>query len=77
MSVTNIYQAKTQFSKLIDQVIAGEEVVIARAGKPVAKLVAYSHRPKRRVPGRLKGEIFISDDFTEESAEINKLFYGS
>lgn len=76
MLLTNIYQAKTQFSKLIDMVIAGKEVVIAKSGKPVAKLVTYSPPVKERIPGRLKGKISISDDFTAESEEINKLFYG-
>lgn len=76
MLMTNIYQAKTQFSKLIEMALSGQEVVISRARKPVAKLIAYFPEVKQRFPGRLKGKISISDDFTAQSREINKLFYG-
>ena len=58
----NIYEAKTHLSALVARAAAGEEVIIARAGRPVARLVAYK-APPRRVPGRLKGKIWISDDF--------------
>jgi len=55
MSVTiNVHAAKTQFSKLLARVIAGEEIIIAKAGKPVAK---------KRVPGIDKGKIWMSKDF--------------
>ena len=74
--MTNIYQAKTQLSKLIEKVEKGEEVIIAKAGKPVAQLVPYKSNLKPRKPGLLKGKIFISDDFDEEDEEINKMFYG-
>jgi prevent-host-death family protein len=50
----NVYDAKTHLSRLLDRVAAGEEIVIARAGKPVAKLVPLSPEPSVRVPGRLK-----------------------
>ena len=76
MITTNIYQAKTNLSKLIEQVINGKEVIIAKAGKPVAKLVSYKKKLKPRKPGLLKGKIFVSDDFNDEDEEINKLFYG-
>lgn len=49
--VVNIHEAKTHFSKLIERVLAGEEITIARAGKPVARLSAIVERPRRRVPG--------------------------
>ncbi len=49
--VVNIHEAKTHFSKLIERVLAGEEITIARAGKPVARLSAIRERPHRRVPG--------------------------
>lgn len=75
MITTNIYDAKTNLSKLIEQVIAGKEVVIAKAGKPVAKLTAYLPAKEKRKPGLLKGKIWVSDDFDEEDEEINKLFY--
>jgi len=76
MITTNIYQAKTNLSKLIEQVINGKEIIIAKAGKPVAKLVSYKKKLKPRKPGLLKGKIFVSDDFNDEDEEINKLFYG-
>lgn len=49
--VVNIHEAKTHFSKLIERVLAGEEITIAKAGKPVARLSAIQERPRRRVPG--------------------------
>lgn len=63
MRLVNIYEAKTHFSKLIDSVVHGNEVVIAMAGKPVAKLVPIK-KTKRRF-GVLKGKIKISQDFDE------------
>ncbi|GAB3456074.1 type II toxin-antitoxin system prevent-host-death family antitoxin [Massilia terrae] len=63
MKTVNIHEAKTQFSKLIDAVAQGEEIVIAKAGKPTAMLVPIQqHKPSRR-PGTMKGEIRIADDF--------------
>ena len=50
--------------------------VIDKAGKPVAKLVAYKEKLAPRQPGLWKGKIWVSDDFDEEDEEINKLFYG-
>ncbi len=50
----NVYAAKTHLSRLLDRVTAGEEIVIARAGKPVAKLVPLPQKQSARVPGRLK-----------------------
>lgn len=76
MIITNIYDAKTNLSKLIEQVIAGKDVIIAKAGKPVAKLTAYLPSKEKRKPGLWKGKVWISDDFNEESEEINELFYG-
>jgi prevent-host-death family protein len=58
----NLYEAKTQLSALVEQAAAGAEIIIAKAGKPMAKLVAF--RPAaRRKPGRAKGLVWISDDF--------------
>lgn len=59
----NIYDAKTAFSKLIKKAIAGEEVIIARSGKPVAKLVPFQKPCRDRVPGSAVGKIVISEDF--------------
>lgn len=63
MQTMNIHEAKTQFSKLIEAVIQGEEVIIARAGKPVASLVAIQPKTPVRHAGALKGKIKIADDF--------------
>ena len=59
----NIHEAKTQFSKLVESAMKGEETIIAKAGKPVAKLVPISlKKPKRRL-GVLKDKIKIAPDF--------------
>jgi prevent-host-death family protein len=61
MEILNVHQAKTHLSRLLDQVAKGEEIVIAKSGRPVARLVAIPDTPRR--PGRLKGKIWIADDF--------------
>jgi len=76
MQIINIHQAKTNLSRLIEKTLSGEDVIIAKAGKPVAKLVAYKDKAKPRKPGLWKGKIWISDDFNDEDEEINRLFYG-
>ena len=62
MTVVNVHEAKTQLSRLLALAEAGEEVVIARRGEPVVRLVACKTRKERR-PGRLKGKVVIPDDF--------------
>ena len=59
----NVHEAKTHLSRLLARVQAGEEVVIARAGQPVAKIVPFRPRPGKRIPGTAKGRIWISEDF--------------
>ena len=59
----NVHEAKTHLSKLLEQVRQGEEVVIAKAGKPVARLVAVRQKTKERRPGGAKGTISYADDF--------------
>lgn len=75
MQIFNIHDAKTNLSKLIEITATGEDVIIARAGKPVAKLSSYKEKLKPRKLGLLKGKIEIPDDFDDEDEEINKLFY--
>ncbi len=75
LQMTNIYQAKTNLSRLVNLALAGEDVVIAKAGKPVVKLVPYEALKKPRTFGKFKGQISVSDDFDEEDEEINKMFY--
>jgi len=71
----NIHEAKTHLSKLLERVALGEEVIIAKSGKPVAKLVAFELQPKPRVFGSAKGEFIVPDDFNEPDPEIEDLFY--
>lgn len=59
----NIYDAKTRLSQLVDRAEAGEEIIIARGGRPAAKLVAWRPPPARRKPGRLRGRVRIGRDF--------------
>jgi prevent-host-death family protein len=64
MSVTvNVHEAKTNFSKLLAQAINGEEVIIAKAGTPIARLVPFAEKPLRRIPGTAIGKMVIADDF--------------
>ena len=63
MQIVNIHEAKTHFSKLIDAVARGEEIVIARAGKPAARLVPIEPARPERKPGALKGKIHVPEDF--------------
>ncbi|MDE0169014.1 MAG: type II toxin-antitoxin system Phd/YefM family antitoxin [bacterium] len=61
--IVNVYEAKTHLSKLLDRVLNGEEIVIGRAGKPVARLVPFAAKRTPRVPGRLAGKIVMAEDF--------------
>ncbi|MEK7949885.1 type II toxin-antitoxin system Phd/YefM family antitoxin [Luteolibacter soli] len=66
----NIHEAKTHLSKLIERVAAGEEIVISKAGKPVAKLVPYSAQVTPRTGGFLAGQIWESADCWEPDSEL-------
>jgi len=70
----NIHEAKTHLSKLVQEAAAGEEIVIAKAGDPVAKLVAYERPVKRRKPGAWKGKVWIAPDFDELPPDIAEAF---
>ncbi|MCU0579296.1 MAG: type II toxin-antitoxin system prevent-host-death family antitoxin [Desulfobacterota bacterium] len=74
MQVTNISQAKAQLSALIEKVLAGEEIIIGRAGKPVAKLIRYEKGQAERLPGALKGKIRIAADFDVLPEDIVRAF---
>ena len=65
MIEVNIHEAKTHLSRLLAQVEAGEEVIIARSGEPIARIVAIARQPKKRVLGADRGLIVISDDFDD------------
>ena len=63
--LVNIHEAKTQLSKLVERAAGGEEIIIAKAGRPMARLVPYVERRQPRKPGRLKGKLWVADDFDE------------
>ena len=64
-AVVNVYEAKTNLSKLLDRVERGEEIVLGRNGRPVARLSAYRTRRAPRVPGQLAGKIEMAPDFAD------------
>jgi prevent-host-death family protein len=72
----NLHHTKTQLSKLVERALAGEEIIIARAGKPLVRLTSCSQPIPERVPGALKGRMWIADDFDQTSDEIVRLFEG-
>lgn len=74
MPITNISEAKAQLSALIRRVEDGEEVVIGRGGRPVARLVPFERREEPRRPGALKGQIHIAPDFDELPDDIAEAF---
>lgn len=69
MKQVNIYEAKTQLSRLVDKAVNGEDIIIARAGKPVARLTRVSPEQGRRKLGVLDGRFKISDDFNQPLPE--------
>lgn len=62
-SIINIHEAKTHLSRIVDEVAAGTEVIIAKAGKPLARLSPISAPVKKKKLGLLKGKVKVSDDF--------------
>ncbi len=69
----NVYEAKTQLSKLLEEVEGGGEVVIARNGKPVARLVPLQRSSPDRVPGGWEGKVWIADDFDDQGGEWGEM----
>lgn len=73
----NVYEAKTHLSQLLDRAAAGEEIIIARAGRPVARLMPLTEpASRRRTPGAWRGQVTISADFDELPADIDAAFQG-
>jgi prevent-host-death family protein len=73
----NVYEAKTHLSQLLDRAAAGEEIVIARAGRPVARLVPLAEAAtRRRTPGAWRGSVSIADDFDELPPGLDAAFGG-
>lgn len=74
MFIKSVTEAKAQLSRLIERAIAGEEVIIGRAGKPAVVLRAYEAAPATRTPGALRGKIRIADDFDELPEDLADAF---
>ena len=72
----NVHEAKTHFSELLQKVEAGEQVIIARSGKPVARLIAIKPKRAPRPLGTGKGDFVVPDDFDAPMADFETEFYG-
>lgn len=68
----NVHEAKTQLSKLLERVANGEEIIIAKAGQPVALLSPYHKKLPKRVPGNDAGKVIITPEFDEASPEFDE-----
>ncbi|MFP4502036.1 MAG: type II toxin-antitoxin system Phd/YefM family antitoxin [Candidatus Hydrogenedentota bacterium] len=76
MKTANIHEAKTHLSRLLERVAQGEEIIIANAGKPVARLVPYHLEPAPREPGIWQGKVEIAADFDDLPEDIAAAFRG-
>ncbi len=72
-SIVNVHEAKTHFSKLLERVAAGERIIIAKAGKPVAVLQPLTELPKRRPFGIDKGKVFVHEDWDDPIPELEEM----
>ncbi len=72
----NVHEAKTHLSRLLERVERGEEIVIGRAGKPVARLVPYRGERGPRTPGGWEGRVAIGEDFDELPEDLAAAFRG-
>lgn len=77
MQFYNMYDAKTNLSKLVAIVLQGEEVIIGKSGKPLIKLVAFDKQSEQRRPGFWKNKLVIKSDFDQVDKQIEELFYGN
>lgn len=71
MLTVNIHEAKTHLSKLLERVMNGEQIIIAKAGKPIAILTPFSEMPQPRIPGNDAGKVVIGADFDEPLPEFD------
>lgn len=72
--IVNVHEARTNLSRLLERVVAGEEIIIGRSGRPVARLVPYVEDRAPRSPGRWAGRVLISDDFDDTPADLLDAF---
>lgn len=77
MHTVNMHEAKTKLSSLVEEAVAGEDVIIAKAGTPLVRLVPVQRDISQRTPGRLKGKISIAKDFDETPEEVIRAFEGN
>ncbi len=76
MTRVGMHEAKTQLSRLVERARRGEEVIVQRSGRPVAKIVPYDEKPRglMALEGVWKGEVGISDDFDELPEDLQRAF---
>lgn len=74
--LVNIHDAKTHLSRLVEQAAAGEEIIIGKAGRPMARLVPYVATREGRKPGALKGKLWVADDFDRTPEWLVDAFEG-
>ncbi|HDY89487.1 MAG TPA: type II toxin-antitoxin system Phd/YefM family antitoxin [bacterium] len=74
MTIVNMYEAKTHLSKLVQKALSGEDIILAKAGKPLVRLVPANADKKEIKFGLLKGRIQIADDFNDFGPEMKDIF---
>jgi prevent-host-death family protein len=74
--IVNMHEAKTTLSRLVERARAGEDIVIAKAGEPLVRLVPVARRAKPRVSGKWRGKIWLADDFDRLPDDILDAFEG-
>jgi prevent-host-death family protein len=77
MKVINVQEAKTHLSRLIEEAVGGESILLAKHGKPLVKLSAYTPGQENRPLGGFEGRIRISENFDDEDTRVEALFHGS
>ncbi len=75
--LVNMHEAKTHLSRLVERAAAGEEIIIARAGRPQVRLVAFTTTAEPRRPGSLRGRLVVADDFDDTPTSIIDAFEGA
>jgi prevent-host-death family protein len=75
MRMVNIYEAKTHLSRLLEDVSHGEEIIIGKAGKPIAKIIPFHPEKHTREPGYWRGKVNIKEDFDELPASLLSAFH--
>lgn len=76
MAQVNMHEAKTHLSRLAERAAGGEEIVIARNGRPLARLVGVGHRRQPRKLGALRGRVWMAPDFDAYDEELQRMFEG-